>query len=94
MLEQNITQTPFPNSKKVYISGQLYPIQVAMREITLSPTKLSKGGIEINPPVTIYDTSGPYTDEQAQIDIRKGLPRTRENWILDRKDVQVLSQIS
>ncbi|MEN5375813.1 phosphomethylpyrimidine synthase ThiC [Sphingobacterium kitahiroshimense] len=94
MLEQNITQTPFPNSKKVYISGQLYPIQVAMREITLSPTKLSKGGIEINPPVTIYDTSGPYTDEQAQIDIRKGLARTRENWILDRKDVQVLSQIS
>ena len=65
-----------------------------MREITLSPTKLSKGGIEINPPVTIYDTSGPYTDEQSQIDIRRGLQRIRENWILDRKDVQVLSQIS
>lgn len=94
MLEQKITQTPFPNSKKVYIPGQLFPIQVAMREITLSPTKLSKGGIEINPPVTIYDTSGPYTDEQAQIDIRKGLPRLRENWILDRQDVEVLPQIS
>jgi phosphomethylpyrimidine synthase len=94
MLEQNITQTPFPNSKKVYIPGQLFPIRVAMREITLSPTKLSKGGIEINPPVTIYDTSGPYTDEQSQIDIRRGLQRIRENWILDRKDVQVLSQIS
>ncbi|UIR56901.1 phosphomethylpyrimidine synthase ThiC [Sphingobacterium sp. SRCM116780] len=94
MLEQNITQSPFPNSKKVYIQGQLFPIQVAMREITLSPTKLSKGGIEINPPVTIYDTSGPYTDEHAQIDIRKGLPRVREKWILERNDVQVLSQIS
>lgn len=94
MLEQKITQTPFPNSKKVYIPGQLFPIQVAMREITLSPTKLSKGGIEINPPVTIYDTSGPYTDEQAQIDIRKGLPRLRESWILDRQDVEVLPQIS
>lgn len=94
MLEQNITQTPFPNSKKVYIPGKLFPIQVAMREITLSPTKLSKGGVEINPPVTIYDTSGPYTDDHAKIDIRKGLPRTRENWILDRQDVEILPQIS
>jgi phosphomethylpyrimidine synthase len=94
MLEQNITQTPFPNSKKVYIPGKLFPIQVAMREITLSSTKLSKGGVEINPPVTIYDTSGPYTDDHAKIDIRKGLPRTRENWILDRQDVEILPQIS
>lgn len=94
MLEQNITQTPFQNSKKVYIPGKLFPIQVAMREITLSPTKLSKGGVEINPPVTIYDTSGPYTDDHAKIDIRKGLPRTRENWILDRQDVEILPQIS
>lgn len=94
MLEQTITQTPFPNSKKVYIPGKLFPIQVAMREITLSPTKLSKGGVEINPPVTIYDTSGPYTDDDAKIDIRKGLPRTRESWILDRQDVEILPQIS
>lgn len=94
MLEQTITQTPFPNSKKVYIPGKLFPIQVAMREITLSATKLSKGGVEINPPVTIYDTSGPYTDDDAKIDIRKGLPRTRESWILDRQDVEILPQIS
>lgn len=94
MLLQNITQTPFPNSKKVYITGKLFPIQVAMREITLSPTKLSRGGIEINPPITIYDTSGPYTDEHAEIDIRKGLPRIREQWILERNDVEVLPQIS
>ncbi|OCW74168.1 phosphomethylpyrimidine synthase ThiC [Elizabethkingia anophelis] len=89
-----ITQTSLPNSKKVYIDGQLFPIKVAMREITLSPTKLSSGGIEVNPPVTVYDTSGPYTDNQAVIDVRKGLPRIREPWILDRGDVEVLEGIT
>ncbi|HAY3539166.1 phosphomethylpyrimidine synthase ThiC [Elizabethkingia anophelis] len=91
---KTITQTSLPNSKKVYIDGQLFPIKVAMREITLSPTKLSSGGIEVNPPVTVYDTSGPYTDNQAVIDVRKGLPRIREPWILDRGDVEVLESIT
>lgn len=94
MTEQKITTNAFPNSKKVYIPGNLHPIQVAMREISLSPTKLSKGGLEINPPVTIYDTSGPYTDVNAEIDIRKGLERIREQWILDRNDVEILDGIS
>ncbi|WP_313190524.1 phosphomethylpyrimidine synthase ThiC [Sphingobacterium sp.] len=94
MTEQKITTNAFPNSKKVYIPGNLHPIQVAMREISLSPTKLSKGGFEINPPVTIYDTSGPYTDVNAEIDIRKGLDRIREQWILDRNDVEILDGIS
>lgn len=91
---KTITQTSLPNSKKVYIDGKLFPIKVAMREITLSPTKLSSGGIEVNPPVTVYDTSGPYTDNQAVIDVRKGLPRIREPWILDRGDVEVLEGIT
>ncbi|MCT4124077.1 phosphomethylpyrimidine synthase ThiC [Elizabethkingia anophelis] len=91
---KTITQTSLPNSKKVYIDGQLFPIKVAMREITLSPTKLSSGGIEVNPPVTVYDTSGPYTDNQAVIDVRKGLLRIREPWILDRGDVEVLEGIT
>lgn len=65
-----------------------------MREITLSPTKISNGDIEENPPVTVYDSSGPYTDENTVIDIRKGLPRIREQWILDRTDVDVLSGVS
>ncbi|OPB88096.1 phosphomethylpyrimidine synthase ThiC [Elizabethkingia miricola] len=91
---KTITQTSLPNSKKVYIDGQLFPIKVAMREITLSPTKLSSGGIEVNPPVTVYDTSGPYTDDQAVIDVRKGLPRIREQWILDRGDIEVLEGIT
>ncbi len=94
MKETGISQQPFPNSSKVFIPGKLHPIQVAMREITLSPTKLSKGGLEHNPPITIYDTSGPYTDGNADIDIRKGLERIREPWILDRQDVEELSSIS
>jgi phosphomethylpyrimidine synthase len=47
-----------------------------------------------NPPITIYDTSGPFTDPNIEIDIRKGLPRIREQWILDRNDVEELSEIS
>ncbi len=94
MQEQTISTQAFPNSKKIYLSGELYPIRVAMREITLSPTKLSKGGIEENPPITIYDTSGPYTDTQKNIDIRKGIDRIREPWILDRADVDILEDIS
>ncbi|KAA5532081.1 phosphomethylpyrimidine synthase ThiC [Paenimyroides baculatum] len=89
MNEQTVSTAPFPNSKKVYIDGKLHPIKVAMREITLSPTKLTNGKIEINPPITIYDTSGAYTDENIEIDIRKGLDRIREQWILDREDVQI-----
>lgn len=93
-MAHSITCSPFPNSKKIYVEGQIHPINVAMREIHLSPTKLSKGGLEHNPPVTVYDTSGPYTDENAEIDILKGLPRIREQWILDRRDVEILHGIS
>jgi len=94
MNEQTVSTAPFPNSKKVYIDGKLHPIKVAMREITLSSTKLTNGKIEINPPITIYDTSGAYTDENIEIDIRKGLDRIREQWILDRHDVQILEGVT
>ncbi|WP_370900272.1 phosphomethylpyrimidine synthase ThiC [Chryseobacterium gossypii] len=93
-MAHSITRSPFPNSKKVYIEGEIHPIHVAMREIQLSPTRLSNGGLEHNPPVTVYDTSGPYTDENAEIDILKGLPRIREQWILDRNDVEVLDTVT
>lgn len=89
-----ITTQPFPNARKVYIPGTLFPIQVAMREISLSPTRLSTGGIEENPPITIYDTSGPYTDTNKAIDIKKGIERLRESWILERNDVEILDKIS
>lgn len=93
-MAHSITCSPFPNAKKIYIQGKLHPVSVAMREIHLSSTKLTNGTIEENPPVTIYDTSGPYTDENASIDIMKGLPRIREQWILDRKDVDILNGIT
>ena len=93
-MAHSITCSPFPNSKKIYVEGKIHPINVAMREIQLSPTKLTNGGFEENAPITIYDTSGPYTDENATIDIQKGLPRIREQWILDREDVTVLEGIS
>ena len=91
---EKISQTPFPNSKKVYVAGTLFPIRVAMREISLSDTKLSQGALEKNPPVTVYDTSGAYTDEQLEINIKKGLPRLRESWILDRQDVEILDALT
>ncbi|BEV04906.1 phosphomethylpyrimidine synthase ThiC [Chryseobacterium gambrini] len=93
-MAHNITRSPFPNSKKIYVEGKIHPIHIAMREIQLSPTKLSNGKMDENPPVTIYDTSGPYTDENFEINIEKGLPRIREQWILDRNDVEILDGIT
>lgn len=93
-MAHNITCSPFPNSKKIYVEGEIHPIKVAMREIELSPTRLTNGNLEENPPVTVYDTSGPYTDENSQINIEKGLPRIREQWILDRNDVEILDGIT
>lgn len=93
-MAHHITRSPFPNSKKIYFEGKIHPIHVAMREITLSPTKLSNGSLEHNPPVTVYDTSGSYTDENSEINIEKGLPRIREQWILDRNDVEILEGIT
>lgn len=95
MPDQNvITTEPISGSKKVYVQGKIHNIKVAMREITLSPTKLANGKTELNAPVTVYDASGPYTDSTAVIDIKKGLQRLREQWILDRKDVEELSDVS
>ncbi|MDP1763553.1 MAG: phosphomethylpyrimidine synthase ThiC [Sediminibacterium sp.] len=92
--QQTISCGPFTASKKIHVPGRLHDIKVAMREISLSPTKLTGGKTEDNPSVIVYDTSGPYTDEQVTIDIKKGLPRMREQWILDRKDVDQLTDVS
>ena len=88
-----ISRTPFPNSKKVFVKGAIHDIDVAMREISLSDTKIN-GKSVCNPAVTVYDTSGPYTDINAEIDIKKGLPRLRESWILGRGDVEQLTDVS
>ncbi|MES2299819.1 MAG: phosphomethylpyrimidine synthase ThiC [Pseudomonadota bacterium] len=76
---------PLPNSKKIYVEGSRPDIRVPMREIRQSNTSDSFGG-ETNPPVYVYDTSGPYTDPAAKIDIRSGLSTPRLQWIIDRAD--------
>ena len=77
---------PFPASQRVYVSGARPDVKVPMREITLTPTS-GRFGQEANPPVRVYDTSGPYTDPAVTTDIRQGLPPLRRHWILERGDV-------
>ncbi len=90
-----ISRTPFPDSRKVYVQGQLHNIQVPMREITLHDTHdRFNNTVEKNSPVTVYDTSGPYTDPAVDIDVQKGLPRLRESWIAERNDTEQLTGVS
>ena len=84
---------PFPRSRKVYIEGSRPDIRVPMREISLDDTPTAFGG-EPNAPLYVYDTSGPYTDPEAAIDVRKGLAPLRVNWILERGDTEQLEQLS
>ncbi|WP_336273153.1 phosphomethylpyrimidine synthase ThiC [Vreelandella indica] len=81
---------PLPASRKVYVEGSRPDIRVPFREITLSPTKTSSIDEE-NPPLLVYDTSGPYTDPDALIDLRQGLPALRRAWIEERNDTEFLS---
>lgn len=94
--EGKITRQSFPNSKKIYVQGTMFPqIRVAMREIELSDTKESLTGTMMpNPSVTVYDTSGPYTDPNAKTNIHHGLERIREPWILERDNVERLDRFS
>jgi len=80
---------PFPRSQKIYVQGSRPDIRVPMREISLDVTPTDFGG-EINAPVTVYDTSGPYTDPNVQIDVRKGLAGVRSAWIEERGDTEKL----
>lgn len=80
---------PFPNSRKIYVQGSRPDIRVPMREVTLSDTPVMFGS-EKNPPIYVYDTSGPYTDPDAKIDIRSGLSPIRTPWILERDDTEEL----
>ncbi len=92
-----ISKEPLTGSKKIYIPGKLHTIQVAMRQIELTPTQhqiMGAENISVNDPVTVYDTSGPYTDPDFAIDLKKGLPRLREQWILERSDVEQLPHFS
>ena len=76
-------RNPLPGSKKVYLAGSR-GIRVPMREILLHPTPGLEGSLENNAPVRLYDTSGPYTDPDIEIDLQRGLPELRKEWILER----------
>ena len=94
----NLTGQPFPSSHKVYVEGSLQGVRVGMREITLSDTFI--GGTDENPvyepnePLRVYDTSGPYTDPNFELDVRKGLDKYREQWIESRGDTEVLESVT
>ena len=84
---------PLPNSRKVYVQGSRPDIRVPMREITQTSTHTS-GGEETNPPIYVYDCSGPYTDPAAKIDIRSGLDELRAPWIAERDDTEALPRLT
>lgn len=84
---------PLPNSRKIYVPGSRPDIRVPMREISQSDTPTGFGG-EKNPPIFVYDCSGPYTDPQAKIDVRNGLLPLRQAWIEERGDTEVLPGLS
>ena len=91
--EGTITCSPFPASKKVYVQGEIHDIKVAMREIALTDTKFNGKSIP-NAAVTVYDTSGPFTDIDLTVDVKQGIPKIREQWILDRGDVEQMDGMS
>ncbi|MBX9607492.1 MAG: phosphomethylpyrimidine synthase ThiC, partial [Gammaproteobacteria bacterium] len=84
---------PFPRARKVYVTGSRPDIRVPMREIEQHGTAV-RGGTEANPVITVYDTSGPYTDPAAKIDLRRGLPALRAPWIEERGDTETLGDLT
>lgn len=94
----NLKGMAHPNSRRIFIQGSRPDIRVPLREIQLADTFV--GGtkeapqFEPNEPVPVYDTSGPYGEDAAPIDVRRGLPRLRENWVLERADTEALEGLS
>ena len=84
---------PFPNSRKVYIQGSRADMRVPMRAISQNKTR-SQSGSEDNPAIWVYDTSGPYTDPHARVDLRQGLSALRAPWIEERTDSEQLPDVS
>src|SRR5947208_996701 len=81
-----------PNSKKVYVAGKVHvDLRVPFREISLAPTKTMSGEIEVNEPMRVYDTSGPWGDADFAGDVEQGLPALRAKWIRDRGDVETVA---
>ncbi len=91
-LSSDLTK-PFTGSKKIYIHGSREDIKVGMREVKCSSTS-SSFGEELNPSITVYDTSGSYSDPNSNVDLLKGLPTLRKNWIKERGDTEELERPS
>lgn len=94
---ENIDVSSYPNSEKIYVEGTLPGVKVGMRKIHQYPTVKIENGKRVEYPnedITVYDTSGPYTDPTISIDINKGLPRDRQQWVLDRDDTEELPDIT
>jgi phosphomethylpyrimidine synthase len=93
--ELDLSYPALPNSKKIYVSGNIFSdIRVPFREISLSPTFNSEQRKIENPPLRLYDTSGPYADLSVKINIAKGLAELRKSWILQRGDTDTLPDFS
>ena len=91
-LSESVTR-PIPGSRKIHVEGSRPDLRVPMREIALTRTPTVFGGEE-NAPVTVYDTSGPYTDPEARIDLAAGLPALRAQWIAERGDTEPLPALT
>ena len=95
--ESFITRDPFPKSKKIYVKGKIHDIEVPMREIELDDSNSSSAvdtGSAKNSSITVYDTSGPYTDQNIDMNVHRGLDPLRMKWIKDRGDVIELEDFS
>ena len=89
----------YAQREKYYMCGKLFPqIRVGMTKVNLTPTVTKdaegKTHVEKNAPVLIYDTSGPFSDPKIEVDLKKGLPRMREEWIIGRGDTEELPHVS
>ncbi len=91
-LSEAVTR-PIPGSRKIHVQGSRPDLQVPLREICQAQTPTLFGGEE-NPPITVYDTSGPYTDPDYQVDLSAGLPPLRATWIAERGDTEQLEGLS
>ena len=94
---ENIDVSSYPNSDKIYVNGKLPGVRVGMRKIHQYPTVKIEDGKRVeyhNDDITVYDTSGPYTDPDISIDINQGQPRLRESWVEERNDTMILPDIT
>ena len=90
-----ITQAPIPGSQKVYIASEVDPrVRVPMRRIDLADTVAQDGGKTPNAPIYVYDTSGPFTDPSVDVEVQRGIPRLRAEWIAERGDTEELAGLS